>query len=1598
MTECRGLVVRGRRYSRDVVPSRGRGTEAPAAEASADPLGPFSPAVRAWFDTSFPEPTAAQSAAWAPIAQGEHTLLCAPTGSGKTLAAFLWAIDRLGRPAESDERPAPGVKVIYVSPLRALAVDIEKNLRSPIRGISLAAERIGDRFVEPTVGVRTGDTSPTERRALVRNPPDILITTPESLYLMLTSAARESLLGAHSVIVDEIHALAQTKRGAHLSLTLERLEHLVAHGLPADPDATDAADTPVPDPVSGTDTRRAVVQRIGLSATQRPLEVVAAYLGGGTVPSGGESVVPRPVRIVDAAMRKELQLEVVVPVEDMSAPGEAEGVGAGSIWPSMHPELLRLVEDHHSTLVFVNARRLAERLASRLNELAAEQRAEREGLEPPVVHHGGEQMGVGASAEHELVKAHHGSLSRERRLFVEDELKRGEVRGLVATSSLELGIDMGAVDLVVQVESPGSVASGLQRIGRAGHQVGAPSRGRIFPKHRADLLEAAVVVQRMHEGLIEHTTVPVNPLDVLAQQIVATCALDEWSVAELFGLCRRADNYRSLTLELFENTLDLLSGRYPAEEFSELRPRLVWDRLAGTVRGRQGAQRLAVTSGGTIPDRGLFGVFLPDGTRVGELDEEMVYESRVGETFLLGASTWRIEDITFERVVVTPAPGQPGKMPFWHGDGPGREAELGRAMGEFIREIRSMPPAKAAEVLRERHFLDDRAAGNLTAYLDEQAEATGVVPDDRTIVVERFRDEIGDWRICVHSPFGARVHAPWATIIRTRLAQHFDESDAAGGFGAEVLWSDDGIVIRLPEAVDQLPIDLILPDPDEVEPEIVAALPGTAAFAARFREAAARALLLPRRRPDQRTPLWQQRQRAADLLSVASKYPSFPILLEATRECCNDVFDLPALRRLLTEVRSRTVRIVEVETPAASPFARSLLFGWIAVFMYEGDAPLAERRAAALALDRDLLRDLLGAEELRSLLDASVVDTVELELQRLAEGRGARDADELHDLLRVLGPLTELELAARASDDARPHVGEWVAELLARQRVLDVPIAGEQRYAAAEDAARLRDALGVAVPVGLPTSYTDPVDTPLRDLVERYARTHGPFTTPEVVRRLGASTESVSMALDVLVESGRVVSGEFRPGGVHSEWCDADVLRQIRRRSLAALRNEVAPVEGTALARFLPRWQGVGSSLRGLDALADTIGVLQGAAIPASLLEPDVLSLRVAGYQASDLDLLCTTGEVVWLGAGSVGAHDGRVRLVFRDQVPVLVPEPGDELEPLDHHDVLRAHLAARGASFWGELVAAVAAASLPYDEATVLAALWDLVWAGEVTNDSLAPLRAKVSGGSAKRASGARSRRPRGGTMRRHARGSVAGPPAAAGRWSLTAPLFEPRPSPTEAITQRALQLLERYGVLTREMALAEGAEGGFAGVYPVLKLLEERGQVRRGYFVDGLGAAQFAKPGAVDLLRAAAQTAEGSEADPVQRHAMPWEPAAATPDQVDELVLAATDPAQPYGAALPWPENSGHPARAVGAYVVLIDGTACAYLERGGTSVITFPGATEHPRWPSVLAQLVRTGRVRRLRVQSIDGGSVAVSTAVDEFSAAGFVDGYKGMTLGT
>lgn len=1512
-------------------------------------LEPFSPAVRAWFETSFVAPTPPQSLGWPKIASGENTLILSPTGSGKTLAAFLWGIDQLltSPPPEDSAR----TRLLYISPLRALAVDVEKNLRAPLRGVGLAAERIGEQLNVPTVAMRTGDTPAAERRKLVRSPPDLLITTPESLYLMLTSAARETLRNVDSVIVDEIHSVAGTKRGAHLALTLERLEHLVGRK----------------------------VQRIGLSATQRPLEEIAQFLGGRHLDDTGRSQW-RPVEIVDAGASANMDIEVIVPVEDMADLGRvvdepesgpaSSGPQRTSIWPSVHPRILDQIKQHKSTIVFVNSRRLAERLAGRLNDLWDEEAVTRGDSHPTsaetdiVAVGGGDSDPTVIRGESQLprILAHHGSLSKARRLDIEDQLKQGKIRAIVATSSLELGIDMGAVDLVIQVESPGAVSRGLQRVGRAGHQVGATSIGKIFPKHRSDLLETAVVVDRMLQGEIEHTRYPRNPLDVLAQHIVAMVALDDWDLDDLRATVRSSANFAELSDDVFENVLDLLGGRYPSEEFKELRPRLVWDRVGNTVRGRKGAQRLAVTNAGTIPDRGLYGVFLPDGTRVGELDEEMVYESRPGETFLLGASTWRIEDITFERVVVTPAPGQPGKMPFWHGDGPGRPIELGRAMGQFIREVGELSETAGMARLVERHGLDELAAANVLHYISDQREAAGLVPDDRTIVVERFRDEIGDWRVCILSSFGAQVHAPWGIALRSRLSELW-------GIDVEMMWSDDGIAIRLPEAADEFSLDDLTISPDDIEEAVVADLPGSALFASRFRECAGRSLLLPRRRPDQRTPLWQQRQRSADLLRVAAKYPSFPILLETTRECLNDVFDVPALRQVLQGLTDRSIRMVPVETSKASPFAQSLLFGWIAVYMYEGDAPLAERRAAALSLDRDLLRDLLGAEELRELLDPGVLADLELELQRLVEGRQARDADELHDLLRILGPLDRYELDARAVDGL--DVDAAIAQLQADLRVIDVGIAGDRRYAAAEDAGRLRDAIGVSIPVGLPAAYTDSVDDPLGDITIRFARTHGPFVTEQFADRYGIPIERATDVLERLASTGQLIRGEFRPDGTTREWVDDGVLRQLRRRSLAALRAEVAPVEQTALARFLPSWQGVGIPRRGADGLADVISVLQGAAIPASVLETSVLPARMANYHPNDLDALCTSGEVVWIGAGAIGSKGGRLRLLFRDQVHLLV-SPGTDppCEPL--HDLIRAHLAAKGASFWFDLVGAANADAVGHTDVAILAALWDLVWAGEVTNDSLAPVRAFVGASKQKRS------RSRGGTRRRPRVGQIraGGPPQAGGRWSLVSPLLLPEPSPTQRATAHALQLVERYGVLTREAALGEGITGGFAGVYPVLKALEERGDVRRGYFVEGLGAAQFALPGAVDRLRSVASASLDFE-DP------------------EVLLLAATDPGQPYGASLRWPENGGRPARVSGAHVVLVGGEPAVFVDRGAKSVVGFAAAHATDLWVEPLKDLVRKGIVRQLEIAKIDGDPSSDSPLADVLLANGFIKAYKGLT---
>ena len=1522
-----------------------------------------------WLTGAFAAPTPAQLGAWAAIAGGDHTLVVAPTGSGKTLAAFLSALDRLARDPIPDDA-GRRCRVLYVSPLKALAVDVQRNLRSPLAGIRQAAIRRGVAEPDITVAMRSGDTPADERRAFARRPADILITTPESLFLLLTSQAREALRGVDTVIIDEVHAVCASKRGAHLAVSLERLDAMLER--PA--------------------------QRIGLSATVRPVDEVSTFLTGG-----------RPVTIVQPPSTKTIDVSVVVPIEDMSGLGQPTddltGKAAGaerrtSIWPHVEERVLDLIEQHRSTIVFSNSRRLAERLTSRLNELAAE-RAEagaertsdagedRGGASGPPAQMMA-QAGAGRPTPADgsapiVARAHHGSVSREQRSVVEEELKAGLLPAVVATSSLELGIDMGAVDLVIQVESPPSVASGLQRIGRAGHHVGAPSRGVLFPKYRGDLLESAVVAERMRSGQIESMRYPRNPLDVLAQQIVAMVAMDPLTVGEIDQLVRRAAPFAGLPASALTAVLDMLAGRYPSDDFAELRPRLVWDRVTDEVTPRPGAQRLAVTSGGTIPDRGMFGVFLAGGEgpgrRVGELDEEMVYESRVGDVFLLGSSSWLIEDITHDRVLVTPAPGRIGKMPFWKGDSPGRPAELGRAVGEFIRELVAAPPESAA-ARAGAAGLDAWGTANLLAYLGEQRAATGHVPDDRTVLVERFRDELGDWRLVVHSPLGAPVNAPWSMMIAARIR-------AQTGLDVQTMHADDGIVLRLPETDAGPPsADLAVFDADDVEALVTGEVGGSALFAARFRECAARSLLLPKRDPRRRAPLWQQRQRSNQLLQVAGQYGEFPVVLETMREVLQDVFDVPGLIQLMRDLAARRIRLVEVETEQPSPFARSLLFGYVGMFLYDGDAPLAERRAQALSLDSALLADLLGSADLRDLLDADALAQVEDELQRLSENRHAHGPDAVHDLLRGVGDLSTAQAMARGA------TGADLVELESARRVIRVRIGGDERWLAIEDAGRVRDALGTALPVGVPEAFTEPVRDPLGDLIARYARTHGPFDAAAVGQRLGLGNAVVGAALERLRGAGRLVHGEFRPGGSGPEWCDAEVLRSIRRRSLALLRREIEPVAPETLGRFLPSWQGVGGRARGVDAVMRAVEQLAGVALAASAVETLILPARVAGYSPALLDELTAAGEITWCGAGNLAGNDGWVAFAPTEAAELLLPAPTEYPDSELHRAVMDA-LTGGQAVFVRTLIG-----QLGVGETDVERVLWDLVWSGHLTNDTFAPVRSLLSvrGAGAHRS---RSRPPRarygryrglapvGTSAALRGAGSAATPgvgKAMSGRWYR---LPEREPDPTLRSYAAAQAMLDRHGVVLRGAIVAEHVPGGFAGVYPVLKAAEESGRVRRGYFIDGLGAAQFALPGAVDALRA--------RSDEAQR--------AAGEQTASALVLAATDPANPYGAALEWPARApeadgrrGHqPARKAGALVVLVEGHCALYVERGGRTLLSFTDDDEvlGPA-ADALALAVREGALGKLAVERADGAPVVDSALGAALELAGFRPTPRGLRL--
>jgi ATP-dependent Lhr-like helicase len=1565
------------------------------------PLDLFHPAVRLWFSNTFEAPTRPQALGWPAIARGDSTLILAPTGSGKTLAAFLWCLNRLLFEPSPPARDR--CRVLYISPLKALAVDVERNLRAPLAGIANVAEAQRVPVTIPQIAIRTGDTPASERAKFQREAADILITTPESLFLLLTSNARERLRTVDTVIIDEIHALVPGKRGAHLMLSIERLEALRSNASP--------------------------LQRIGLSATQRPLDEVARFLGGAEARktsnrkptrstntrratqgrrdalhirrartsvlannadaeaelhdefAGDERPATyRPVTVINAAEKKQLALRIEVPVEDMarlarpieipSGPA-AQGPVRASIWASIHPRLLELIQQHRSTLIFVNSRRLAERLAGALNELAGEL----------------------------LVRSHHGSIARAQRSEIEDLLKAGQIRALVATSSLELGIDMGAIDLVVQIEAPPSVASGMQRIGRAGHQAGAISAGIIFPKFRGDLVACAAVARAMHEGQVESTRYPRNPLDVVAQQVVAMASLEAWSVDDLFALIRRAAPYADLSRRIFEGVLDMLSGRYPSDEFAELRPRVTWDRVKGTITGREGAKRVAIANAGTIPDRGLYGVFLAGAeraVRVGELDEEMVFETQVGETFTLGASTWRIEEITHDRVLVSPAPGEPGKMPFWHGDQSGRPVELGYAIGKLVRELRGMPRGAAVDRLVRQHDLDNEAAENLLRYLDDQ-QAAGAVPDDRTLVIERCLDELGDWRVCLLSPLGSRIHAPWAMAATAHIRHQT-------GMDVEVMWSDEGFVIRFPDVEQPPDPNLLLPEADEVEALVMRQLGATSLFSARFRETAARALLLPRRRPGARTPLWQQRKRASDLLAVASRFGSFPALLETYREILRDHFDMPSLVETLRKLSTRTLRLTTIDSKVPSPFAASLLFSYVANYIYDGDAPLAERRAQALSVDQAQLRELLGDAELRELLDPDALVAIERQLQHLDEKYKVRTVDGLHDLLIRIGDLTVEEVTARST---LPDPAGALRDLERSRRIVSLVIAGERRYAAVEDVARYRDALGIPPPPGVPESLLEPVRDPAGDLAQRYARSHAPFTAREFAARFALGPSVAESLLLRLTEAGRLIEGEFRPGGVEREWSDPGVLRSLRRRSLAKLRQEIEPVDAEALGRFAVSWHGIGAGRTGLEPLLDAIEHLQGAAVPASVLEREILPARVENYEPAMLDTLMAAGEVVWAGVEPLGERDGRVALFLTDHMARLRRPATDgesrTAERDSRADAILAYLRDHGASFFTAIHQGIGGG---FPNETV-DALWDLVWAGLITNDTLHALRAYV------RPEDKRARRgPRAAPFR--SRRLV--PPTAEGRWSAVETPKATRSSGTEWGAAMAQQLLSRHGIVTRETVASEAVAGGFSAIYEVLKAMEEAGRVRRGYFVAGLGAAQFALPPALDLLRSMREL----------------------PESPRTAVLAATDPANPYGAILKWPEDfrlkpdatgpsaSGFsredhgktpassvasglsrkdlgrgPTRTVGALVILVDGAAAAYLRRGERELLLFAPEAEPQRSRvirEVARMLLHLATRRGMLIGEINGEPAQTHAAARVFVAAGFVATAMGLQART
>ena len=1550
--------------------AKGTGSVAAAAKAA---LRDFHPIVRRWFTETLGAPSAPQLAGWPAIASGEHALILAPTGTGKTLAAFLWELNALI--TDGLEHPlANAIHLLYISPLKALNNDIQRNLERPLAELRERFIADGKAFPEVRVAVRTGDTPASARARMMRTTPHILITTPESLHILLTSLRGRGMFSAlRGVIVDEIHAVAGTKRGAHLALTLERLEHLVGRPL----------------------------QRIGLSATQRPLEEISRFLVGA-----------RECRIVDCGLVKRTETTIVSPVPDLSDV-------SGTVWTSVAPLVLERIRSARTTLVFVNNRGQAERMAARINTLAGEQ----------------------------VALPYHGSLARERRLLLEQRLKAGDLRALVSTSSLELGIDIGSVDLVIQLQSPKRVANGLQRVGRAGHTLGAVSRGMFVPTFLDDAMELTAIVQAMRDGDVEPTRVVHNALDVLAQVIVAAVSVDEWTSADLFDVMRKAYPYQTLTRPAFDEVLAMLSGKYPSELAAELAQRVTWDRTTDRLTGSRASRMTAVISGGTIPDRGLYTVNLPDRTRLGELDEEFVHESRVGDVFQLGSSTWRISAIEHDRVIVIPAPGAPARMPFWHGEYMARSFHLSHRVGELRRTVAAVDPDDdaALDVLAGRYAADRATIRSLVHYVREQRAVCGSVPDDRELVLEHFRDEVGAVRLVLHAPFGGRVNAPWGMALAQRarealagtgnrelgtetVRRHGSQFPVPGSQEVQIQTTDDGIMLRLPNLGGRIPVDAILGlEPAEAERRIVDEIGSTTLFGARFRMNAARALLLPRGNPQRRMPLWLQRLKSLDLLQTVQSYPSFPILVETYRDVLQDAFDMSALATVLTDLQRGAIRVRVVELDRPSPFATSLQFGFVMDWLYVDDTPRAEQRAAYLSLDRALLDEVMGSEGADPETSEAIAEVLEIR-RGTAANRRARNADELAVLIDRAGDVTLEEARDRVTEPARWMRGDPLAGLLAEGRIiqLDVPTASgpSPRLILTETFARYAAAFGVdagsvvrAGPDLAARSASDVVPAALREpslsrgaarreILARWLAVSGPVSIDEIRARYDLSEAWIAKRLEDWQREGKLVRGFFGQDRATARWCSRRVLEHARRRALATARQQITAVGLPDLVAFLQRWQHLDprDHLRGTEGVSTAVRQLAGLVRPAAAWERDYLPSRVRPYDATALGALTQSGSVVWIGdGGSADRSDARaltgLRFVERGTAALWLAPDGsaatNEARPplSEGAEKVLAALRGYGASFIVDLQVATGLTMLGLRDA-----LRELAAAGLVTNDSAEALREVIRfrpllpGNRRDDPDPTRwlpadfsptpgrpivQRRPNLRRLPKWRRPDLpGGRDGWVGRWSLvtTPGIFGPARDEEARAEAVARQWLERYAIVTRDWWRRERPAVSWRAIYRELRRLELRGEVRRGYFVRGLAGAQFATASAVDALR--------EVADDVNAPA---------------ITMSTSDPANAYALPLEVSEDD-RPAlarpRGRGALLVTRRGRVIIAAEGRGRRLNVAPGASDEEVRLAVGSlvshlQLPVPGVHRRhdLEIETIDGAPATKSSHASAFVQAGF-----------